>query len=423
MQQNILEDKKPKSGIIQEATLLLLSTLTVMAGSTISPAIKSMSIFFAAVPNAEFLSKLCLTIPAIAFVVVAPLIGILIDKFGRKPILISTLILYILAGTSGFYLKNLYVILVGRILLGIAVAGITNTTLTLIADYYEGQKRNRVLGFQVAFSAFGGVIFLLVGGALADIGWNMPFLIYALPILLIPNTIISLPESTKNIDEKITEIKQVIDEKSEIIKNDKPVLGKSIKWIIAICYLLIFINMLIFYTGPTQLPFYIPTISPTVSNFLIGLALSLVNLVAGTIGLFFKQIKKLLNFQPIFIIGFSLLGIGFIILSYASSYTIILIAAIIGGLGFGLVMPNLSLYLINNTAEKSRGRLFSGYNSMLYLGQFISPIIFEPIINVTDMSTMFLIGGIIYLTTILVPIIILITFYLRKKKNEMITTQ
>ncbi|MFW9923368.1 MAG: MFS transporter [Candidatus Thorarchaeota archaeon] len=421
-----LEKKASIQSSLKEITLLLLSTLTVMAGSTISPAINDMAQFFSSMTNAAFLARLSLTIPALSFAIIAPIIGIIIDRIGRKPVLISSLFLYIIAGTSGFYLKSLYAILVGRIFLGIAVAGVMNATLTLIADYYSGAKRDRVIGFQIAFGAFGGVVFLLVGGALADIDWYFPFLVYLIPIILIPLAIFILHEPKKEQKIELMDENQALENSSnnsesseeKNITNGSSDFGRSTKIIIAISYLLIFIVMVVFYTGPTQLSFYIPTIDPSVNNFLIGLAMSLVNLTAGIMGLLYRPIKKMLDFQIIFIIGFSLFGAGFLLLFLAKNYAVILVAATIGGIGFGMIMPNLSLYLVSNTKKESRGIIFSGYNAMLYLGQFFSPIIFQPIIVASDIATVFLIGSIIYFSTMLIPIILLVQTIIRKRKSQ-----
>jgi MFS family permease len=49
------------------------------------------------------------------------------------------------------------------------------TATTLIADYYEGERRSAVMGQQAAFMGFGGVVFLVLGGVLADLSWRAPF--------------------------------------------------------------------------------------------------------------------------------------------------------------------------------------------------------------------------------------------------------
>jgi MFS family permease len=83
-------------------TLLCISTLTVMAGATIAPSLPSMQEFFKAIPNADYVVRLALTLPALFIALGAPIVGILIDRVGRKPILLAALALYGIAGCSGF---------------------------------------------------------------------------------------------------------------------------------------------------------------------------------------------------------------------------------------------------------------------------------------------------------------------------------
>jgi len=387
------EKKSSFKNFLQESSLLLLSTLPVMVGSTIAPGLKTIAEEFSTVPNVDFLTKMALALPAFAFAISALLIGYLLDKIGRKPVLISSLIIYIIAGSLGFYVHNLYVILVGRIFIGIAAAGVMNSTLTLIADYYHGAKRDRVLGFQVAAGALGAVTYTLIGGVLSDVNWNYPFIIFFLPVVLVPITIFLLPEPNR--EEMIEN-----DIKSENLKLEngnsyKEIISK--KWIFVICYFLIFVTMFVFYIGTAQISFYIKEdINPAITNLKIGIAIALVMFAAAIMGACYRLIKKWLNFFTIFIIGFSLLGIGFILISTASSfptissaYNIILIAAVIGGLGTGLILPNFSLYLCNNTTSKNRGKIISGYNAMWYIGEALSPIVFEPVIRSTSYSTLF----------------------------------
>ena len=94
--------------------LLLIGTLTVMSGATIAPSIPAMQDYFKAVPNSEYLVRLALTLPALFIALGAPIVGILIDKFGRKPILLFSLALYGIAGSSGFILNSLESMQIGR---------------------------------------------------------------------------------------------------------------------------------------------------------------------------------------------------------------------------------------------------------------------------------------------------------------------
>ena len=65
-------------------TLLLISTMTVMAGAAISPPLPAICETFSGAPRADLLVRLVLTVPAIFTAVGVPLAGYLIDRFGRK---------------------------------------------------------------------------------------------------------------------------------------------------------------------------------------------------------------------------------------------------------------------------------------------------------------------------------------------------
>ena len=67
---------------------MLRQTSTVMAGATISPALPAIELAFADTSNATLLTQLALTMPALLITLSAPVAGILLDKIGRKPVLI-----------------------------------------------------------------------------------------------------------------------------------------------------------------------------------------------------------------------------------------------------------------------------------------------------------------------------------------------
>ncbi len=407
------EDEKPIKGLLRETTLLLLSTLTVMVGMPISPGLSKITEHFdGTIANAEFLTKFSYTVPAITFALFAFIIGFFIDRWGRKPVLISSIILYIVAGSMGFYIANLYGIIVSRAFLGIAAAGNMNTILTLIGDYYQGEKRDRVLGFQVATGAIGSVVFALAGGALFGIQWNYPFLIYLFPAILLPTTIFILhePKNQEMGNDTVNEDNQ-LNKKTQDSENTCTVEGLSTKWIIAICYFSIFALMFLFYLGGSQISYYIDDIELEISSFRVGIIMAAVMVAAAIIGALYNQFKKIFNFHIISIIGFSLLGIGFVILSFASKFAIFLVAALVGGFGFGFLLPNFSLYLVSNTTVKNRGKVVSGYNTMWYIGEALSPIVFQPIILATSYSAVFLIGGIGFFVLLVIPLTLLILHY------------
>ncbi|MCH8022972.1 MAG: MFS transporter, partial [Thaumarchaeota archaeon] len=246
---------------IRNLTILIGSSMSVLAAVVITPSLPDMAVAFQDLPNADFLVRLTLTLPALFVAIGAPFSGIILDKWGRRPVLIGSLILYGISGTSGFYLESLTGILVGRALLGLSVAGIMSGFTTLIADYFTGSKLSQFMGYQGAFIGAGGVIFVFLGGVLADIGWRLPFLIYAASFFLLPTFLLTVSEP--KIRTKLNEVAKAV----------FPVKTLALISVTA------FSGMLIFFIFPVQLPFYL-TLEPGISNTQIGLAFSLQAFVA-----------------------------------------------------------------------------------------------------------------------------------------------
>src|SRR5579862_4927642 len=67
----------------------------------------------------RLLVKLLGTIVGATMVVGAPLVGFLVDRVGLKRVLLTSCIVYALAGTAGLYLGTLTALLVSRLILGL----------------------------------------------------------------------------------------------------------------------------------------------------------------------------------------------------------------------------------------------------------------------------------------------------------------
>ena len=178
-------------------TLLLLSMLTMMAAAIMAPSLPDIALEFKQLPHVELLSKLILSIPAIMIAIIAPFVGRFIDKFGRLKLLYVGLVIYAISGTSGYFLNDLYFILISRMLLGVGISIIMTIAITMVGDYFEGEARQKFVGYQSAFIGMAGVVFMSLGGYLATIHWRLPFLIYLFSLLLIPLSIIFLEESSQ----------------------------------------------------------------------------------------------------------------------------------------------------------------------------------------------------------------------------------
>lgn len=351
---------------LRKQTLLVGSTLTVMAGATIAPSLPQIQEHFNDSENVELLTRMILVAPALFIALGSPFAGTLTDKFGRIRLLIIGLVIYAIGGTAPLYLNDIYWIIGSRALLGIGVAALMTALTTLIGDYYDGQERSATMGLQSAYMALGGFVFLIGGGALADVGWRWPFAIYTFSLVVLPFAWIYLNEPKNENNDKAHR------------KEALAALPSHDKAGIFLTYALGVLFFIIFYMLPVQLPFYLKQMGVE-SNTLTGIALACLTLTGGIISIFYKRIKSRLSHDLIYTILFALGFAGYFLISIAGNYTTVLVAQILGGIGFGLFMPNANLYLMNTAPLSIRGRVIGGMTTAVFLGQFLSPIALRPL--------------------------------------------
>ena len=74
----------------------------------------------------------------------------------------------------------------------------------------------------------------------------------------------------------------------------------------------------------------------------------------------------------------------------------------VAGLGLGLVLPNLNRWTVESAAERLRGRALSGITTATFLGQFLSPLVTQPLADATSLATMYLaLGGVLLALAVL----------------------
>lgn len=355
-------------------TLLLGSTTTILAAVMLAPSLPGMALEFGDFPNAEFLVRLSLTMPALLIALGAPFAGVLLDRWGRKPVIVVALLIYGFSGAAGLVLNSLAGILLSRALLGIAVAGLASGFTALIADNFSGPRLNQFMGFQAAAIGIAGVVVQFLAGVLAAVNWRYPFAIYLLAFLVLPGAILSLdgPRLPSAPDHPATQ------------GADPTFPAKTL----AAIYLVAFVGMLTFFVFPVQLPFFL-TAETGANSTQIGLALSLQTLTSVFAALSYQRIKARFSFLGIFGLVFLTLGINHLIAAISTQYVPIVLGLLVGGLGIGLLPPNLNVWVSAASPPAHRGRAFGGLTTAIFAGQFLTPIFTQPIVTGASFAGVF----------------------------------
>jgi EmrB/QacA subfamily drug resistance transporter len=106
--------------------------------------------------------------------------GAIGDRYGRKGALLGGLGAYVAGSIIAALSKTIPILLGARVIMGVGAAFIMPTTLAIITYTFEGRERTRAIAIWAAFTAIGGGIGLIVGGAIAKyLPWQYLFWIGA----------------------------------------------------------------------------------------------------------------------------------------------------------------------------------------------------------------------------------------------------
>ena len=360
--------------------ILASATLTVMAGSVIAPVLNQMGEGLGVTPGA---ARLLITTHGIMIAICSPVIGLLIDKWGvRKPLILG-LVLYGLAGGSGLFITNYYLLISSRVLLGMAVATIFTAITVSILNLYEGTQRNRIMGWRGSSNSVGGIIWPLIGGSLGMLSWHLPFAAYliGLPIAFI--AFLAIPKTQKSADYPANGAANKKESTFRIFRSTP---------ILFLTYGLAFVGNILLYAIIVFMPKLVEQFGVT-SSFYVGTFISTVGLAGGTASLFYGRIKARLSFNSIVKISLFLWSVGFILISQAPFLWLISVSIIFFGIGMGMVIPTISVWVGELVPASFRGRMTSYITLFSYTGQFLSPIILSPMETALGLTTLFLVIG------------------------------
>jgi len=338
--------------------ILLTSSLTIMVGTVLAPSLTGISKHLGFAESPGWL----ITLPSLGVVLFAPIIGKLIDKKGPYVMIYWGLIPYALLGVLGAVLSNSYVVVADRLLLGAATAAIQSSSSSLIAEFFDSEKRMKMMARQGMSIEIGGVAFLSIGGVLGEIDWHLPFLIYLLGIICAILIVLYIPRFDS---EKAK--KSVRSEANPLFNKGKYIISKEVLTF-CVCSML---SMTLFFVVFVGLPQYLPE-AFNFSESYTGYFMAFISLVAVVFAGQMPKMSKWIGSNNTVSIGFLLFSLGLFFFSLAGTTLVLFLAALAMGAGFGFTVPLLNHLIVEHSDATNRGRNLSYYSIAIFGGQFLS---------------------------------------------------
>ena len=129
--------------------------------------------------------------------------GTLADRYGRRAVLMGTLLVYALATGLTAFVWGYGALLVLRFVTGLGLGGELPVASTLVSEVAPAKSRGRMVVLLESFWAYGWILAALIGFLIIpEYGWRVAFLIGALPALYVLVLRRGLPESPRYLIQK-----------------------------------------------------------------------------------------------------------------------------------------------------------------------------------------------------------------------------
>ncbi|MGN7165731.1 MFS transporter [Paenibacillus cellulositrophicus] len=337
-----------------------------------------------------FQVSMLITVFGVVAIVLIPIAGYLSDRFGRKTVIIPSLIIAAaggaISGAAAWWTDGAtayWIILAGRFLQGIGAAGAFPIVLPLVGDMFDDEDDvSKSLGIIETSNTFGKVVSPILGSALALLVWFLPFL--AIPVLCIISLIMVafLVKTPKKKNENKTSIKEFLSDTKDILREK----GRWLYAIFAIGGISMFITFgVLFFLSETLETKY--GMHGIVKGLVLAIPLAVLCLCSFIAGKIIGKNKKRMKWTGF--AGMALLTAGLVIAGFSSQITFLLIFFSVCGAGIGTTLPCMDALITEGIEEKQRGTITSLYSSMRYIGVSLGP----PVVSLLMKSTHWILFG------------------------------
>lgn len=185
----------------------LLITLGPLSMSLYTPA---MTLLIAVLHTNEHAVRMTVTVYLFGFAVAQLICGPLSDRFGRRPILIGGLALYIVGSAASAAAGSIGALILGRLIQGIGACGSVALSRVMVADRFAGNGAARIVSLMSLILSIAPAAAPLIGGTLITVtSWRVLFVLLAAYAVVLLGLVWFFPETNERRDLRATKLRSL----------------------------------------------------------------------------------------------------------------------------------------------------------------------------------------------------------------------
>lgn len=344
--------------------LVVLSALGSFVNDMYTPALPAMCRFFGcSVP----LAQMGLTMGMVGLAVGQLVLGPVSDRYGRKPVLLASVALFILSAVASLFSPSIHIFNLCRLFQGIGASGGYFLARTIPADVYSGRSLAKLMALVGAINGVAPASAPVIGGVTADaFGWKGVFVVLAAFALMILVVSSGLKESLSLSHRTVGPWWKAMSGYGTLIKNRR--------FVVHICFKGTALGLLFAYISS----------SPFILQTHYGLSQTVYGLVIGFNALFVAAGSMLaLKFHPLkkaSVVGAYILVVGVLAMAFAlfkvNSLWVYEACMVVILFALGLIFST------TNTLAMNEGRAQAGEaSSLLGISGYVVGAVASPLVG------------------------------------------
>ncbi len=372
--------EKTKVRFLELLAIATIPLVLVLGNSMLVPILPDMQ---EKMDISKFQSSLVITLFSVTAGIFIPVVGYLSDRFGRKAIIIPSLIVYgaagILAGFGALW-ESYPVVIAARAIQGLGASGTAPIAMALVGDLYQGGTESKALGLTEAANGTGKVISPILGSALALIVWYAAFFAFPLFCALSLIAVIFFIKEPGQKTNKKQPLRPYLQKIGQILK-------KKGRWLVTSFFagslgLFTLFGILFYLSEILEKPPY--SIDGVLKGLVLAIPLAGLVITSYTTGSIIKKNGTLMRW--LMNIGLSLATIALALTLLFNKEQIYVFMGLItlSSIGTGLLLPCLNTMITGSVEKNQRGMITSIYNSLRFLGVAAGPPLIGMLMDIKD---------------------------------------